>query len=158
MTTSPTPVRDLLSAHCFTRDLRPDHVDRVVACARVVDMPAGTVLFREGDPADEFHLVVDGRVAVQMHVPGRGSQVVDTVEACETVGWSWLVPPYRWFFDATAVTDVTAISVDALALRELAESDAEFGYALLRQTTAVMLERMQAARVRLADVYGVAES
>lgn len=156
MTTSPQ-VRDLLTAHCFTRDLRPGQIDQVVARSRVVDIPAGTVLFHEGDPADEFHLVVDGRVAVEMHVPSRGSQVVDTVEACETVGWSWLVPPYRWFFDATAVTDVTAISVDAAALRDLAESDPEFGYALLRQTTAVMLERMQAARVRLADVYGVGE-
>ena len=156
MTTSPTPVRDLLSAHCFTRDLRPDHVDRVVACARVVDMPAGTVLFREGDPADEFHLVVDGRVAVQMHVPGRGSQVVDTVEACETVGWSWLVPPYRWFFDARAVTVVTAVTVDAEALRARAEADPAVGYALLRQVNTVMLARLQAARVRLADMYGVA--
>ena len=81
--------------------------------------------------------------------------MVDMVEACETVGWSWLVPPHRWFFDARAVTDVSAVTVDAAALRELCEADPAFGYALLQQVASVMLERMQAARVRLADVYGV---
>lgn len=149
-------VRDQLTQHCFTRDLAPAVVDTVVGHSRLAQYPTGTWLFREGSAAEEFHLVVSGRVAVSMHVPGRGEQVVDTVEACETVGWSWLVPPYRWVFDARAVTDVTAVTVDAAALRREAEQDPTVGYALLRQVTAVMLDRMQAARMRLADVYGVA--
>lgn len=149
-------VHNLLRAHCFTRDLAEAHVDRVVAHAHVETLPAGTRLFREGQPADDLYLLVEGRVAIEMHVPGRGAQVVDTVEACETVGWSWLVAPYRWFFDARAVTDVTVVRVDAEALRDLADDDPSFGYALMRQVAAVMLERMQSARARLADVYGTA--
>jgi CRP-like cAMP-binding protein len=122
----------------------------------VTTYPPGAWLFREGSTAKEFHLVVSGTVAVSMHVPGRGDHVVDTVDACETVGWSWLVPPYRWFFDARATTEVTAVTIDAVALRTIAEQEPAFGYALLRQVTVVMLERMQAARVRLADLYGPA--
>lgn len=155
MTTSvPTEVRDLLRAHCFTRELSERDVERIVGQASVERLPAGTTLFREGQPAHDLYLVVEGRVAVEMHVPGRGAQVVDTVEACETVGWSWLVAPYRWFFDARTVTDVTVVRVDAGVLREMADADPAFGYALMRQVAAVMLERMQAARLRLADVYG----
>lgn len=147
--------RDLIAEHCFMRTLPAEFVDRVVAHARVATYPAGAVLFRQGARADEFHLVATGRVAIEMNTPGRGVQVVDMVEACETVGWSWLVPPHRWFFDARAVSDVTAVTVDAAALRQLCEADPAFGYALLQQVAGVMLERMQAARVRLADVYGV---
>lgn len=149
-------VTEHLEQHCFTRDLPPSVRDVVAQHSRLRDFPEGTWLFREGSPATEFHLVVSGRVAVSMHTPGAGEQVVDTVEACETVGWSWLVPPYRWFFDARAVTDVTAVTVDAVALRDRAEDDPAIGYALLRAVNAVMLARLQAARVRLADVYGVA--
>jgi CRP/FNR family cyclic AMP-dependent transcriptional regulator len=153
--TSPDQVRDLLRAHCFTRPLSPEHVDRLVEHSFVERRVEGATLFREGQPAENLLLVVDGRVAVEMFIPGRGPQVIDTVEACETVGWSWLVPPYRWFFDARAVTDVTLVEVDAAALRELAESDPAFGYALMRQVADVMLGRMQAARLKLADLYGV---
>lgn len=147
-------LRQMLAEHCFTRDLPEELVDKVVEHASVTTYPPGAWLFREGSPADAFHLVVSGTVAVSMHVPGRGDQVVDTVDPCETAGWSWLVPPYRWFFDARAVDEVTAVTVNAQALRELADQEPAFGYALLQQVTAVMLERMQAARVRLADMYG----
>jgi CRP-like cAMP-binding protein len=149
-------VVEFLEQHCFTRDLPIPVREAVAQHSRLQEFPAGTWLFREGSPAQEFHLVVTGRVAVSMYAPGAGEQVVDTVEACETVGWSWLMPPYRWFFDARAVTDVTAVTVNAEALRALAEADPAVGYALLRQVNTVMLARLQAARVRLADMYGVA--
>ncbi len=151
-------LRSLLAQHCFTRDLDPAFVDRIVDHARVVTYPEGSTLFSDGAPAQSFHLVIDGRVAIELHSPGRGVQVIDTVEPCETAGWSWLVPPYRWVFSARAVTDVTAITVDAVALRKLADDDPAFGYALLQQVAAVMLERMQATRLRLADMYGVPAS
>lgn len=155
MTTSvQTEVRDMLRAHCFTRELAPHDVERIVARASVERLPAGTTLFREGEPAEDLYLVVEGRVAIEMFVPGRGAQILDTVESCETIGWSWLVAPYRWFFDARTVTDATLVRVDAHSLRDLADADPAFGYALMRQVAAVMLERMQAARMRLADVYG----
>jgi CRP-like cAMP-binding protein len=148
-------IRDLLAQHCFTRGLDDSFVDRLVEHAKVRTHDEGVLLFREGGSADEFHLLVQGRVAIEMHSPGRGDLVLDTVEPCETVGWSWLVPPYRWFFTARALTEVTVVTVDAEALRALADDDPAFGYALMQRVTSVMLERMQAARVRLADLYGV---
>jgi CRP-like cAMP-binding protein len=143
-----------LATHCFTTGLAPTFIDRIVEHATLRGYREDEVLFREGEPAMQFHLVIDGRVAIETHVPGRGPQVVDTVEACETVGWSWLVPPYRWLFDARAVTDTTAVTVDGVALRGLCEDDPVFGYALMQQVAQVMLERMRSARVRLIDLYG----
>lgn len=147
-------IHDLIASHCFTRALPREYVERIVEHATVRAYPDGAVLFDEGASADEFHLVVDGRVAVEMYSPGRGTQIVDTVDPCETVGWSWLVPPYRWFFTARAMTDTTVVTVDAVALRALADHDPAFGYALLQQVAGVMLERMHAARVQLVDLYG----
>lgn len=156
MTTTPTSasIHDLVADHCFTQGMSPEHLDRLVAHAEVQTFPEGSRLFTEGAPADQFHLVVRGRVALEMYLPGRGTHIVDTVEACETAGWSWLVPPYRWFFDGRAVTDVLAVTVDAAALRDLCEQDPALGYAVLQRGAQVMLARLQAARVRLADLYG----
>jgi CRP-like cAMP-binding protein len=148
-------VAALLADHCFTTGLSAQHLDRIAGHASVQHFPADTVLFTEGGPAERLYLVVTGRVALQLHVPGRGEHVVDTVDECDTVGWSWMLPPYLWFFDARAVTDVVAVVVDAAALRREADADPAFGYALLQRVTAVMLHRLQAARVRLVDLYGV---
>ena len=89
-----------------------------------------------------------------MHVPGRGEGVVATVDEGDVVGWSWLVPPYRWFFDARAVTEVSAVSVDAGCLREKCDEDPALGYALMQRVAQVMYQRLQSARIRMLDLYG----
>ena len=45
-----------------------------------------------------------GDVALEIVVPGRGPHVVETLHTGEVLGWSWLFPPYRWTFDAQALT------------------------------------------------------
>jgi CRP/FNR family cyclic AMP-dependent transcriptional regulator len=88
-------------------------------------------------------------------MPGHGLQVVSTVDEGDVVGLSWLVPPYRWFFDARAVTDVSAVSIDATYLRSRCDADPAFGYALMQRVAQVMYQRLQASRLRMLDLYGV---
>ena len=116
-------VADLLTTHPFFADLDEDLVRTLGRCSRNVHLSAGDQLFREGEAADQFFVVRSGRVALDVHVPGRITQVVATIDAGEVVGWSWFVPPYRWFFDARTVTEVSAVSVDAACLRERCEAD-----------------------------------
>jgi CRP-like cAMP-binding protein len=112
------------------------------------------MLFREGDPADAFYVVRRGRVALELFVPNRGALTVETIEPGEVVGWSWLFPPYRWHFDGRAVEPVRAIAVDGACLRGKCNADPALGYELMRRFSQVMLERLQATRLRLADLYG----
>ena len=37
---------------------------------------------------------------------------IETIEAGEVLGWSWLFPPYRWHFDARALAPVRATAFD----------------------------------------------
>ena len=87
-------------------------------------------------------------------VPARGAVVIETIEAGEVVGWSWLFPPYQWHFDARAVSLVRATSFDGVCLREKCEQDPAFGYDLMSRFTQVLIERLQWTRLRLLDVYG----
>ncbi len=49
------------------------------------------------------------------------------------------------------------MAVDGTCLRTKADEDPAFGYELMKRFVPVMLERLQAARVCLLDLYGVAE-
>ncbi|HXQ61668.1 MAG TPA: cyclic nucleotide-binding domain-containing protein [Acidimicrobiales bacterium] len=145
---------ELVAEHPLLAGLPGDAVTRVAGCARNVTFGAGDLLLAEGDAADTFYLVRRGRVAIEVHAPGRGPIMIETVGPGGTVGWSWLVPPYRWQFDARAMVPVGAIAVDGACLRDKAEVDPVLGYALMTRVVAVLLERLQMTRVRLLDLYG----
>ena len=134
--------------------LSSEHAAKLAGCAQTTGWEAGETLFREGDTADAFYVVRRGRVALELHVPTRGALTIETIEAGEVVGWSWLFPPHRWHFDARAVDDVRAIAVDGACLRDKCEVDPALGYDLMQRFSQVMLDRLQATRLRLADVYG----
>ncbi len=148
-------LQELLREHPFFAGVDELTLSMLVGCARNVHFRAGEYLFREGDAADRFFVLRHGRVALDVHVPGRPEQVVDTVDEGDVVGWSWLVPPYRWFFDARAVQEVSAVVVDAACLRTKCEEDPALGYAMMQRVAQVMYHRLQSARVRMLDLYGV---
>ena len=129
-------------------------VKTVTGCARIVAFDAGKLLLTEGEGADTLYLVRRGTVSIEIHAPGTGPLVIDRIGPGGVVGWSWLFPPYRWHFDARAVGPVGTIAVDGVCLRNKAEKEPAFGYELMRRLSAVLLERLQATRVRLLDLYG----
>jgi CRP/FNR family transcriptional regulator, cyclic AMP receptor protein len=146
-------IADRLALHPFFAGLSAESLDLMAGCASNVRFRPGQQMFSEGDPAETFYVVRAGRVALEMRTP-TGSAVLDTVDADEVVGWSWLVPPYRWTFDGRAVEDVRAVQFDGACLRGKCEDDSELGYALMKRVVGVMNERLHSARVRLLDLYG----
>jgi CRP/FNR family cyclic AMP-dependent transcriptional regulator len=147
-------IAELLGAHPFFAGLGADAMDLVAGCAVNVHFAEGDYIFAGGAPASRFFVIRRGRVALEIHSPERGHLVIDTMEAGDVLGWSWLVPPYRYFADARAVTPVSATALDGACLRTKCEADAELGYQLLKRVTAVMYQRLQSTRIRLLDLYG----
>jgi CRP-like cAMP-binding protein len=113
------------------------------------EFAAGERIFRAGDPANRFFLILQGKVVLESKVPEREPVLVDTIGAGDVLGWSWLVEPYLWHFDARAEEPTEAIFFYGTWLRELYEEDGTLGYEMLRRVTAVMLQRLQAARRQL---------
>jgi len=145
----------ILKQHPFFAGLEDAFCDLVCGCAKNVSFQAGQYLFHEGEPADWFYLLRHGRVALQIAAPGRGALTFQTVGEGEIVGVSWLVPPYRWSNDAKALELTRAIAMDAACLRRKCESDHDLGYEMMKRFMPVLIQRLQAARLQILDVYGV---
>ncbi len=142
-----------ISAHPFFAVFTGEQRAALAGSGSAVEFAPGERLFDEGGSADRFWLIEDGGIALDMRVPGRGDQVVETLGSGTVLGWSWLHPPYRWHFGATARLATTAIEFDAPAVRCRCDADPAFGYAALRSFTPVITERLQATRLRLLDLY-----
>jgi CRP-like cAMP-binding protein len=134
--------------------MHPKDLELISGCGSNVHFAEGDVLFRSGDPANAFYAIRDGAVAIELHVPQRGGVTIETVEAGEVIGWSWIFPPYRWQFDARALSPVRATSFDGACLRSKCEQDPELGYELMKRFARVFAERLRWTRLRLLDVYG----
>ncbi|NUT54024.1 MAG: Crp/Fnr family transcriptional regulator [Saccharothrix sp.] len=117
------------------------------------DYEPGRRLFDEGQPADRAWVVLSGCVVVDAVVPGRGTVAVQGIGPGELLGLSWLVPPYRWHFGATVVSPTSAVVLDAVRLRALADEDPTLGYRLSLALAEALVNRLQATRLRLIDLY-----
>ena len=67
-----TSIADLLSGHPVLAGLPADIMAEVAGCARNMAFPSGDLLLAEGGAADIWYLVRRGRVAIEVHAPGRG--------------------------------------------------------------------------------------
>lgn len=143
----------ILADHPFARGLNQQHLGLLIGCASNVRFDAGQLVFREGEEATEFYLIREGKMAVELHAAERSAINILTVGEGEVLGWSWLVPPYRWNFDARAVDATRAIALNGRCLREKSERDSDLGYQLLKRIVSVMEERLQATRLQLLNVY-----
>ena len=137
----------------FFADMEPGYVELLAGCGGHTVIPRGTRLIREGEQADNFWVIREGRVAVGVLTPGR-MITLETLHRGDILGWSWLLPPYRWRFDAEALDEVHAIVYEADCLREKCLSDPALGFHLTQRFASVLDERLQSARMQVLDLYG----
>lgn len=144
----------ILAKQAFFADFPAAFADLIAGCASNGHFKAGEYLLREGDPADRFFLLREGKVALEIAAPARAPVVLTTLKEGQIVGVSWLTAPYRAEFDARAMEPVRAIAIDAKCLRGKCEADHHLGYEMMKRFLPLVVERLHATRMQILDVYG----
>ena len=151
-TNAPNPaLGEIIAGHRIFKDLEPRYLELLTTVAMFKEFAADEVIFREGDPANRFYLILDGEVALESAPHDGPSVVLQTIGRDDVLGWSWLFPPYYWHFDARAMVPTKAIFFYGTWLRENCERDHDFGYEMMKRMSGIMIERLQATRRKLAE-------
>ena len=145
----------IIAEHPFCAGLENRFTSLIVGCASNVRFNKGDYIFREGDPADTFYLVREGKVAVEISAPQRRPINIATLTQGEILGWSWILPPFQWKHDARAVDSVRAIALDGKCLRGKCEENHDFGYEVMKRFARIIEQRLESTRLQLLDVYAV---
>ncbi len=149
----------ILRDHAFFAGLDQAYLSLIAGCAKNVVVPEGVFLFREGEPADKFFLIRDGRAVLEVAAPGREPLAVQSFAEGDVLGFSWLVEPHhRYQFDGRVSERVRALEMDGACLRGKCEEDPRLGYELMRRFAALASEMLAATRLQLLDVYGHANA
>jgi CRP-like cAMP-binding protein len=101
------------------KGLSPEDANGVLALGRRLLLSSGSELFRLGQDADALHVIQRGRLKLTLPMQVRGNEqqvLVEERTPGQTVGWSALIPPYRFTMTATAPleTEVVTLSREAL--------------------------------------------
>jgi CRP/FNR family transcriptional regulator, cyclic AMP receptor protein len=144
----------ILAEHPFLKGLEPRFIQLIVGCASNLRFNAGEYLFREGQEAGQFYILRHGKVAIELAAAERGVINIQTVGEGDILGWSWLIPPYSWRFDARALELTRAIALDGKCLRAKCEEDHQLGYEFLKRFSHIIAQRLEATRLQLLDLYG----
>jgi len=146
-------IERLLVEHPFFKNLDSRYFKLILGCASNVRFEAGKYIFHEGEEANEFYLVRQGMVALEIPTGDETPIIVQTVGGGDVLGWSWLLPPYYWHFDARAEDLTLAIAFDGKCLRGKCEKNHHLGYELLKRFSHIIASRLDATRLQLLDIY-----
>lgn len=121
--------------------------EQVLELGTKVIVPAGTSLFQLGDPADRLFLVERGRIklTLPMLVQGRDENVfVEERGPGQAVGWSAVIPPYRFTLTATAaLLDAVVIALPREALLKYFAANPAAGQRIALNLAVVIGHRLQ---------------
>src|SRR5664280_1494033 len=71
----------------FFEQFQPKHLDKLMMLGTPVHFGEGDIIFREGDEAPQFYVLLSGRVALEANFGGRQVRI-DTLFVGDELGWS----------------------------------------------------------------------
>jgi CRP/FNR family transcriptional regulator, cyclic AMP receptor protein len=146
-------VVDALAASWFGGGL-PKHALRPLAeLAERRTLPEGSVILREGQPADQFGIVLSGRLCLRILVPERGMVTILTVEPGDMFGWSAIVAPHRSTSTVIVCEESEVLLSDGAHLRRLLAADDALAATLYPRLLEALGRRLSATRIQLLDLY-----
>lgn len=139
-------LQDFLAHHSMFQGLAPDHIALVASRATSAHYGNRHRVFTCGTLADKFYIIQKGTVGVEIPAIAGAPLTIQTVGDGSVLGWSWLMPPYRWLFDARALAPSEILVLDGERVRSDCERDPKLGYELMKRFAKLIAERLNAAR------------
>jgi CRP/FNR family cyclic AMP-dependent transcriptional regulator len=120
----------------------------------IATYPEGSVVFRQGDPAETLHIIVDGNVALEICASGVGCKKILTLTRGDLLGWSPALQQERLTTTARALTEVKTLQLHSHELLAMCEAEPKFGYEFMKRAALALAKRLNATRLQLMNIYG----
>jgi CRP/FNR family cyclic AMP-dependent transcriptional regulator len=134
-------------------DLSEESLTFLESVSSQLEFAARAIIFEEDDPAGNFYVIETGRVGLEVAFPAKESIIVETLGQGDLLGISSMFPPARWNWTARALESTEMLAFDSEAVRARCQEDTELAVHVYATVAAAAARRLNAARVRLLDLY-----
>ncbi|MFC1665224.1 Crp/Fnr family transcriptional regulator [Pseudomonadota bacterium] len=146
-------IKAYLNEHEFFNGINPEFLDFISDHVVVQEFASQQCVFQQDSDAEYFYIVKQGKVNVEVPSLVGAPLVLQSLTDGGVLGWSWLIAPYRWYFEARAIQPSTLLTFDGKALREHCDRDPSFGYDMLKRVAVLMMHRLDAARIQAIEAF-----
>ncbi len=137
------------NSHSFLKGLSAEQLGSLRRIASRQQHRPGEAILRQRETADRFYLIEGGFVSLDYELPRQQRVKIQEIGPGEALGWSWLAPPHKWQFSATAIDRVTVSVFRVADLRRLFRREPALGSLFMERAAQALLERLQATRHKL---------
>ena len=124
---------------------QPQFAERLTALCHRLDVKAGDVIARQGDPADSMHFILEGRIGIVIELGGGRSMRVRSLGRHTTIGEMGLITGRPRSATIAAETDSVLYVLSAESYERIKQDEPALSTALLGYVIAVMAERLSFA-------------
>ncbi len=124
------------------RDLSPEHLKLLLPLFIPCEFTAESVLFEQGDPAENLFTIVSGEVVVNFKPDDGPIIVVARVQPGSIVGWSAALGSRRYTSSGVCTTFTQLLRVRGDDLRRLCLQHPDTGSLILDRLATVIAERL----------------
>ncbi|MGE5225114.1 MAG: Crp/Fnr family transcriptional regulator [Omnitrophica WOR_2 bacterium] len=150
---------ELFHHYPFFSFLKTAQLQALAGISREESYPAGTIVFREKEPAGWLYILVKGSidlfytVEVEYHPEQRKELFFGVINPGDFFGISALIEPHVLTSSARAAKASHVIKIDAAKLQALCDADEKLAYGLITQVAKATIERLNATRLQLATAW-----
>jgi CRP/FNR family transcriptional regulator, cyclic AMP receptor protein len=143
----------LLGQTWFAADMPADACERLAAIGEFMDYPTGSTVLQEGAPCRALGVVLKGRIALRLALPGAGERTIITVDDGDLFGWSALLPEPVATSTGVTLVPTSAVMFERERLVATLAADRDLAAAMYPRVLVAVARRLAATRLQLLDVY-----
>jgi len=139
-----------LTRNWFFKGLSKTQIEALLGVAQQASYAAGERVVVEGEPAESFHILVQGAVSIKMQMEGHGEMVLSILKQTgEIFGWSALVEGGRSTATAECLKDTKVLSFGRKELENLFARNPVLGYCFMKRLAGLVSRRLESTRTLL---------
>ncbi|MFP4571599.1 MAG: Crp/Fnr family transcriptional regulator [Desulfobacterales bacterium] len=140
-------IRMILGRTEAFRSLSDEEIGQIAEFSSLRDLEKDQQLFKEGTAADSLWVVAAGEIDLRFELPARqstGAQTISTLSETGILGWSSLIPPYKYKLSAYCVSETCeVIRINGEDLLAHLKNNPELGYRVLSAMIRVVGNRFE---------------
>jgi CRP/FNR family cyclic AMP-dependent transcriptional regulator len=136
-----------LARNWFFKGFSQTQIKALLGLAQQASYTAGEKVVVEGEPAESFHILVQGTISIKMRMEEHGEMVLSILkQAGEIFGWSALVEGAHSTATAECLEDTKVLSFGRKELESLFARDPVLGYCFMKRLAGLVSRRLESTR------------
>jgi CRP-like cAMP-binding protein len=136
----------------FLEGFPREYLKPLASVAEVVEVAPNEIIFNEGEKSANIYVVMEGKVALEIWVTGRGVTVIQTVGPGRLLGWTPLLAQGPMTVTARTLEPCRLVAINAMQALSACAENPRFGMEFMRRAALALSRRLNATRLQLADI------